>query len=283
MMISELSMRWRQIGSLATTALVAFVLTCTLLSQLCMAERVDLFGGGAWCPCKSSAGSVNVAGCDTHDTLLYKSQSDNDNRLFQMWCIDSSHFGLRFVKKNAEGEIISEKWVGLCPYGGGRNRANGYDQAFAYRIPVEGGGFQWATSGYRSRDDSRSGDTLDDDRDRKLDSVNFVFFVDICELYGFHFDDNVETNEHIWGCSDIPGDPADTEDGPIDLLDLLPAGGNLGRSMIAGGCPGPLETQYGGIWSVPTTDWWSLLVLLGLLILSGIYVIYQRRKGVAGA
>ena len=275
--VSDLLKRVDPRGSAPATPLVALVVAWILAPEVSIGGHVDLFPYAAECPCEIPANAENIAGCPKGDSLWFRSESDTQNRHFELWCVDDSHFGLRFLTRNEQGTIINEKWVGLCPYGGGGNSAAGYNTAFAYKTPLEQGGFLWRTSGYISRDCR-----VDDDGDGKLDKVTYVFYVDPCELYGVHFEDNESVHNGMWSGPGIPGDPNSTEDGPILLLNLVPTDGALSLPKTTDDCPDPLETQTADV-SVPSVTTSGLLFLLLLLILSGIYFIYHNRKGVASA
>lgn len=53
------------------------------------------------------------------DEKLHASEKAVNSDCFEVWCVDKSSFGLRYLKKDAAGAIVDERWVGLCGNGGG--------------------------------------------------------------------------------------------------------------------------------------------------------------------
>jgi hypothetical protein len=76
-------------------------------------------------------------------------------------------------------------------------------------------------------------------------------------------------------CRDDGGNPNCSPGWGVPMARIAP---QIGSVMFAHGCTYDFRYQ-----PLPSLTNWGLLVLLGLLILSGVYVIYQRRKGVARA
>lgn len=163
----------------------------------------------------ATRGSVDIAGCPVLDRRIDRTPLDDDGRAFELWCVDRGLLGLRFVQEDADGRVIDEKWVGVCPYRFAENRCT---------LTRRDG--RWISSHYRSRDSE------DDDQDGKVDRVRFVFEVREGKLTGQHDNDSIVDVTRVWYSSTeaearIPGDPASTKDGPVDLIRVLPAGGNV--------------------------------------------------------
>ncbi len=148
------------------------------------------------------AGTVNVSGCATLDRVLTQSGVDIHGRRFELWCIDGSYFGFRMIEPG------DEKWLGVCPYNGGINRAF-IERSVNVNDPSE---FIWQAAWYRSTDSDIPG--LDDDGDGKSDRVDFHFEVATCDFLGDHSEDRVVVDDEWWtrneGDDQIPGDPNST-------------------------------------------------------------------------
>jgi hypothetical protein len=163
----------------------------------------------------ATRGSVNIAGCPVLDRRIDRTPLDSARRAFELWCVDRGLLGLRFVQEDADGRVVDEQWVGVCPYRFAENRCT-----------LKRCDGRWISSHYRSRD------TEDDDKDGKVDRVRFSFDVKEGRLTGKHDNDSIVDVTRVWHSGTeaearIPGDPASTKDGPVDLIRVLPAGGNV--------------------------------------------------------
>lgn len=185
-------------------------------------------------------------GCpDQPDNLLKRSETDNNGQQIELWSIDGSYFGVRFVRKNDDGDVVVEKWIGICPYSGGGNRT------LLFKKHVEEGGFLWDALNHLSldRDVGEGGDGSDDIDENKQDSYQLTFNVETGILQGYHLEDGESVGEHRWDCTpdnditDIPGDPSSETDSPRDLLDKLPSDGDMDPREKLAKCPSPAVTQ----------------------------------------
>lgn len=211
-------------------AVLLFILGAVVLPGAARADNVDLIpAGGAGCG-KGTAqeGDPDVAGCDTKDHLWLTSDVDVNRSYFEFWCIDDSFFGLRFLQKDARGNVILEKWVGVCPYVCGRNTATACSENLG------GGDFEWKSAFYESRDPGA-----------KKRLVQFTFCVPCCDLFGEYSKNGTLQESVRWDRDDntadpsIPGDPNSTEDSSKNLLIDLNADNDLGIPL--GDCTGSLD------------------------------------------
>jgi len=213
---------------------IGLVVTTTLFVAIAAVDRsngetIPFMKHGDTCP--GPAGTVNIAGKAANDFRVRRSATDKNRQYFELWCIDQNHFGLRFVRENPAGQVMLEKWVGICPYNGGLNEIT------LTRTVARDRSFVWTGSTHISTDFG-----ADDDGDGKRDSVKCRLNVDRCRLVGFHSENGrqVDDDTVVWTRTPgqepfIPGDPASTVDGPSDLLCTLT------RSI---GCP-DLELSEG--------------------------------------
>ncbi len=194
-----------------------------------------MFPNGTECP--AGVGTEDIAGCGTKDKLLRATSADKDGQEFELWCVDEAHFSVRFIKRDDNGVITDEKWIGVCPYNGGQNGA----EAIRKNVP---GGFLWKSAYYLSLDGG-----ADDDGDRRQDKVQFWFDATAVKLLGRHSDPLLDDTEWWDGAEggDVPDIPGDGEGNVHDawmLLGTLTRSRELDPALPNGDeCPPVLDTQ----------------------------------------
>jgi hypothetical protein len=200
------------------TSALAVVICCGIglvsVAHAGTIKEVVIFGRGG------AAGTVQMGDADGLDVRITPTKADNNRNLFELWWVNGSYFGLRFVGPDIE------RWVGICPFNFGRNST-------VAKQEVLDKGFLWVSSFYRSEDDGigRVGD--DDDKDGRRDRVTFTYDVLKDVLVGEHSENATIVQTASWNTvgndafPDIPGDLTITNDGPIQLLNDLKSGGAL--------------------------------------------------------
>lgn len=92
-----------------------FFLLVFLLGEFTPAQSTTV-----WCPPKPKdvIGTGQVNGIKTPPDMLLEKQKDEAGNLVELWCVDNSYFGKRYVPL---GDTTKAVWVGKCAFPGGKN------------------------------------------------------------------------------------------------------------------------------------------------------------------